>query len=205
MAATRKIALTERDVAKRQRALAQQALHREHLALRSSAVTYSADKQYYVSIAQDGSAVLYETKDGVTQKNSVSLKGDASPVTFTGFSPDSRWIVVAHQSGIVYLYNTPRGQEIHTFQGHIGPVRKAAFSPDGRLLATASDDGTAKVWDVASGKLRHTLGNVGNSQNAPPMIGVQFSPDGATLSTTDTRGATTTWDTRTGRPLRAVA
>ena len=198
VAATRKIALAERDVAKRQLALARQALSREYLALRSSAITYSANNAYFLSIAQDGTAVLNETKEGATQKNSVSLKGDASPVTFTGFSPDSRWIVVAHQSGVVYLYETPRGRKIHTLRGHTGPVRKAAFSPDGRLLATASDDGTAKIWNIASGQLLHTYGDRAASKQAAPVINVQFSADGATIETTDTLGKTFVWNTRTG-------
>ncbi len=187
-------------------ALNRKALHREHIALRSSAITYSANDAYLLSIAQDGAAVLHETRDGTTQKNSVSLKGDASPVTFTGFSPDSWWVVVAHQSGVVDLYDTPQGQDKRVFRGHAGPVRKADFSPDGRLLATASDDGTAKIWDITSGRLLHTLADTKDPENAAPMIDVRFSSDGTVITSSDTRGVTTTWNTLTGKSKsRAMA
>ncbi len=68
------------------------------------------------------------------------------------FSPDSRLILSAGESGTIRLWDLFTGQLLGDFAGHQGAVLDVAFSPDGRRAVSSGQDGTLRVWDIASGK-----------------------------------------------------
>jgi hypothetical protein len=67
------------------------------------------------------------------------------------FTHDGRYIVSGGGNGVLTLYDTKTGQEMHQFVGHTGDVWSMAVSPDNQTLVSGSADQTARLWDVASG------------------------------------------------------
>ncbi|NED92629.1 hypothetical protein G3I76_72820, partial [Streptomyces sp. SID11233] len=60
--------------------------------------------------------------------------------------------------GVVRLWDTASGAQLHALPGHTVLVYTTVFSPDGRTLATGDRSGTVRLWDVATGRLLASLG-----------------------------------------------
>lgn len=78
------------------------------------------------------------------------IASQATPVYFTGYSPDGRWLAAAGRDAIVRLYNARTFQEEFALATGQIEINGLAFSPDARLLATAGDDGTLRLWMLCS-------------------------------------------------------
>jgi len=74
------------------------------------------------------------------------------------FSPENNLAVLAGSRGnSPKLWNTLKGEQTDSFQGHTDEVYLVAISNDGSKILSASNDGTVKVWNVKSGKAAHTF------------------------------------------------
>jgi len=70
------------------------------------------------------------------------------------FSPDGRWLAVAHNGGGLFLYPAT-GEKPRSFVGHDGFVWTIQFLGGDRLLTSASDH-TVRLWSVPEGSLLRT-------------------------------------------------
>ena len=106
-------------------------------------------------------------------------------------SPDGKRVALADREGIVKLYDTLTGQQLHNLkalengdvlhrlrQGGSPVVTSVAFSPDSEQLAASCGDGTVKMWDANSGQELRTFQAHTYSANA-----VRFKADGTWLAT----------------------
>ena len=78
-------------------------------------------------------------------------------MTSVAFSPREPLLAASDESGLIRLWDSGSGREIHSLRGHADLVESVAFSPDGHLLASASSDSTVRLWDVPSGEERLRL------------------------------------------------
>ncbi len=103
--------------------------------------------------------------------------------------PDGRWLVSAHQSGSVVIYDTRSWTRVKTLRGHLTGVHGIAFSADGRRMATGSNGREAvKLWDTTTWQELATLPGLGSLFRT-----VQFSPDGSVVTATSSRRRTHYW------------
>ena len=166
--------------------------------MRTAATEYSPDGKVFVTLSISGAPNLWNAASG---RRIAFLKGANSQVTYTGFSPDSRHAVTAHQSGDIEVWQTKNGHLEKPFRLS-GSVRTAAFSHDGSWLAAAGDGGTAAVWDIARGEktiLRHSdpgIQTLDTQVDPQPLISVHF--DGNILRTAGADGSFTNWNWKTG-------
>jgi WD40 repeat protein len=99
------------------------------------------------------------------------------------FSPDSKYLAVANETGI-QVWDMTTGEQVHFIDSaHNNASSALVYSPDGKLLVGCGAQPLVGVWDAASGK---TLGLL-------PLPGqvcanVAFSPDSTLLLTLPTPG-----------------
>lgn len=118
-----------------------------------------------------------------------------SRVNAVTFSPDGSLIAIAYFDGVVGVYRTIDGTQLHQLEGHRDEVNHVAFSPDGMRLVSGSgkmeytanardlkiahsEDDSVRVWDVASGKQIVQL-----SDHSGRIRYVGFTPDGKSVVT----------------------
>src|SRR5262249_43522122 len=95
------------------------------------------------------------------------------------FSPDSEFVVVAHQAGAdqagVIVWKRRTGEKVHQFPGGPGSV---AIRPDGSPIACGGS-GVIRLYGLATGKVVHEMR--GQQSN---ISSLNFSPDGKTIVAT---------------------
>lgn len=160
------------------------------------AVAYSLDGRYLLAAASGGNLLQWDLESGSPP---TMLQFTVGEIHDINFSPDSRWLVVAGDSGRLQIRDQRTGELTCTLDAHMTNLQvgtqgaiQIVFSPDGRQLASAGCDATIKLWEVGSWVLQHDL--TGHLKKA---IDIAYSPDGATLASCSER-TVKLWDTRTG-------
>jgi serine/threonine-protein kinase len=119
------------------------------------------------------------------------------------FSPDGRWLAVAHELYGIRIYEAP-AWTLHKNLKAFPWNAAIAFSKDGKKLVGTGNDGTnapvhvVKVWDVETGdELAH------HAVNSPlPAVGV--SGDGRSVLAYALDGQVRCWDLATNRELPPI-
>jgi WD40 repeat protein/serine/threonine protein kinase len=148
---------------------------------------------------------VWEVKTGDILRTIVNPKGNMHFIGLA-FSPDGKRIATAtgkmdystfeNEQGVVTIWDSWTGREIHTLSGHRGPLTSVVCSPDGTKLATSSWDQTVKVWDAMSGTELLTFR--GHAQATNRVI---FSPDSRRIASASEDNSVIIWNARTGEIL----
>jgi hypothetical protein len=85
----------------------------------------------------------------------LALRGKPDPTFGTtigamGFSPDGRFLAVAHRDHTLCILDLANGRETGRYPGHQSDSHCLSFSPDDKLLASGHSDTTILLWDVSS-------------------------------------------------------
>ena len=159
-------------------------------------VAFSSDGALIATAASDGSARLWDARNGRLRQ---TLTGHEGSVFSAAFSPDRSRVVTAGSDGTARLWDAEDGHLERTLVAG-GSVFGAAFSPDGTLVVTADDDGTARIWSTRGDRVSavHTLDARGGDSTR-----AAFSPDGREIVTAG-KGGTAIWDAERGLRLRTL-
>jgi WD40 repeat protein/transcriptional regulator with XRE-family HTH domain len=121
----------------------------------------------------------------------------ADVISRVSFSPDNQYMLTAHGSGLVRLWDPEDGTLLGELPGHTDVVNGAAFSPDGKYMATAGNDKIVRLWNVKTRQeIRQFIGHT------EAVWSVVFSPDGTVIATASADGTAKLWNTDTGAELR---
>jgi len=74
-----------------------------------------------------------------------------NPYGLLQISPNSRWLLLAHQTGgdpVIYDLENRSERYGKQLTGHRGKVQHVLFSPESRRVYTGDEDGMVRVWDL---------------------------------------------------------
>jgi WD40 repeat protein len=136
---------------------------------------------------------MYRTSDGAPGRSMDLL----SAATARTLSPDGKYLAAASYGGTantnssIVVWDTEKGQRLHSLGGHTGRITGLAFSPNGRRLASAGLDKVLVLWETTTGREILTIrGDAGFTGR------LAFSPNGERLASLDAEGAIQIWDAR---------
>lgn len=142
-----------------------------------NALDLSPDKQTLITVAQDGTAILWDVKTGAPLRTieAISPEGVESVV----FSPTGEKFLIGTAENSAILYDNQSGQEIRVIkpEGSGHAKLRADFSPDGQRIITLAEDGyslktIATLWNAETGARIRDL-------TLPPLVRpMTISPDG---------------------------
>ena len=117
----------------------------------------------------------------------------AGYITAIAFSPDSKLIASADDSGTVWISSVPNRRRLQTIPTDNMMTISLAFSPSGKTLAYAGSSGPKVViCSAPDGKplrtLEHDAKIRGKLGLAPAVNALAFSPDGSLLATCEGTG-----------------
>jgi eukaryotic-like serine/threonine-protein kinase len=199
----------------------------------ASSVQFSADGARILTASDDGTAQVWDAKNGQPLAGPLQLGGKLDSAQFS--LDGQRILTVA--SDQVRVWDAQSGRILPESLKHNGPVQSAQFTPDGDRILTVCGI-TALLWDAQSGRklTELSLGSLVNSaqfspdgmrfvtrsvdsirvfdgQSLQPLTGlmspssvvnsVQFSSDGARLITAGQDGMAQVWDAHSGQQLLA--
>jgi WD40 repeat protein len=129
-----------------------------------------------------------------------------APVNAVAVHPDGRTIASGDTTGLVRLWDVPKGEHLRKFQAHQGPISALAFSPDGKAIATAGDekvdDGTTprvKLWPLRLGEKERSCPGHGKI-----VWAVAFDPHGDTLAYASADGTVRVWEIATSQEIQSL-
>jgi WD40 repeat protein len=85
------------------------------------------------------------------------------------FSPDSNWLVVTHEDGVIDLWDAKRGDDIGSFD-HGATIQQLAFSPNSQRLVTLSNEPyTLLLWDLRTARDKFSPKEIGSDLTAAAL------------------------------------
>ena len=127
------------------------------------------------------------------------FKGQAAEVADVALSPDGGQAASASRNGVVRVWDTETGREIHQFNAGQAQSQRVRFSPDGRQVASVTGDGSVVLWQTDTGREIRRFSLKGRVQ------AVAFCAEGDRfqLLSGAKGGSFQLWDLATGQPIRS--
>ncbi len=113
-----------------------------------------------------------------------------APVSSLAFVSDNSVLVVAHEDGVVNLWNADSGALISSLKASADSLGAVTASPDGRWLALSTGASAVELRDVRENSSVAKLAG-----HAATVTRLVFSGDGSQLVSVDRNSAVTLWDT----------
>ena len=159
----------------------------------------SPDERLVLTLSADGTAKLWNSKDGTPVGEPMAHK---SPVIGAVFCPNSSRVLTWSSDRRARLWRTTDAKPIGDF---IHPVLVAQFSKDGQMFVTSGQDYQnpgdqfAQIWSSLDS---HAIGP--HLLHSNVVVGARFTPDGQHILTQGMDAAISLWDEdgkRVGLPM----
>jgi WD40 repeat protein len=171
--------------------------HRERLVLQGhkdyvNNASFSPDGQHAVTASKDGTARLWDAKDGSLL--AVFKGDDEDAVNNVFFSPDGRCIYNAAR-----LLDAKDGSVLAVLKGHGGNrvrVHEASLSPNGQRIVTVAvtfGGFVVQLWNTQDGSPIAVL-----KGHKDEVTNASFSPDGLRIVTASNDNTARLWDAKDG-------
>lgn len=143
----------------------------------SGARLLTVSKGYFDEIEGDYAVHIVDATTGGLLQAFGPYRSEQAPEHAT-WSPDGRWIAIAHDDGLVDVFDASSGVAHPDLQVSLPSNAKCvAFSPDGSRLLTGSNEGLV-VFDCATGRECHRISDFGERAVAH----ICTSPDKRTIA-----------------------
>jgi RNA polymerase sigma factor (sigma-70 family) len=146
-----------------------------------------------------GEIYLRELATGKEQRFPIEILPHLWKRATCAHSDKGKVVAAIDKRGVVHVWNTTTGKELHALKPNAHHVFDLVLSSDGRWLASLgsekNDKRVVQLWDATMGKATHA---VGTDQNY--LAGAAFTPDGKILATVGWNEVRF-WDVANGREL----
>jgi len=122
-----------------------------------------------------------------------------SAISSVIYNADGSTLALGSRDNTVKIWDTEKGELLHTLGDHNGGVISVTYSADGQTLASGSWDNTIKIWNAKTGELQRTI-----SGHANDVTSVVFSTDGQVLASGSVDHTVKIWDAKTGELQRTL-
>lgn len=131
---------------------------------------FSINGKFLIATETNGTALLWDTQTGVSQK----IRGSKDKIITDAYCIGDGTFVLAKEKtkNYINLYDI-QTNTTHKLTAHDGDVQKIAFLPNSKQLISSSEDGTIIVWDVSTQKIAKRLKTKADI--------FTITPDGTTL------------------------
>ena len=170
------------------------------------AMDRSPDGSTWATGSDDHSIKLWTSDQFTSEKGRIGVvqptrvfKGLGDDVQSIAYSPDGLRLVSSSADGVVKVWDSKTGREIHSVKAHEGAAYSATFSHDGKTIASSGADQLVKTWDVQDGTGKQTL-----KGHTAEVYLVSFSRDGKTLASASHDMSIRLWDAESGKPGRIL-
>jgi ribosome assembly protein SQT1 len=90
-------------------------------------------------------------------------------------------LLAGSEDGTIWMWQTPSGQCMNVFSGHIESVTCGQFTPDGKLIVSGSIDGSIIVWDPRTGQSLHKWTPVDGRFHQAPVTSISINPESTVI------------------------
>ncbi|MEO1270679.1 MAG: hypothetical protein AAFX99_21535, partial [Myxococcota bacterium] len=158
----------------------------------------------YQDISRDGSLLAVLRAGGVVELwspatkmclGTIALPSEEQPRRLT-FSPDSRQILVAYDSGTVVIVDTLSRGVLDTIRVPRGEAVNISYTTDAVPIASIARGASIQVWDLLRMERLQTFGSLSDH-----LLDVTVTPQGDRALVLSARGTIDTWDLMSGRHL----
>jgi WD40 repeat protein len=181
-----------------------------------TALAYSPDGRYIVSVAKDRSGRVWDGKSGALLR---TLTGVGSPLIAVAFAANSRTVVTAARDGSVQWWNATSGKRLGRTAARAAKAEAVALHPggaDGLPLLIATGNAAHSI----SLEIVKRIGGPGEPAarlegNVSRVLSIALSPDGKLAASGGEDGSVRVWETVDGlvrfslrshaMPVRAIA
>lgn len=159
----------------------------------TDAAEFSADGSRVVTCSPDGTARVWNARDGTPE---AVLRGHGGPVRGAVISPDGSRVFTRSDDGSGRLWNLADTAEVVSIATPDSPVRAMVLSPRGDRLATISENGGIRIWP----------GDRGGAPTIPagsaaPFHQAEFNRDGTRLVAAARDGLVRVWNPAVGSEI----
>lgn len=159
------------------------------------AVAYDATGERVLAGRRDGTAEVWDLREGVLVHR---LVGHAARVTAVAFTRDGALAVTASYDGAARVWELAGGSCVHVLQHATGARRRVlalAVSPDGQEAVTGGEDGRVTLWALGLGQAVRE-----RAAHTRPVRALNYEAGGARLLSAGEDHRLVLWS-RQGDPL----
>ena len=129
--------------------------------------------------------------------HSITAGNKKTHVNTASFSPDGKFLVTAHNDGLIKIWEMNNFTCVDSLIGHTISANTAFYSHDGRYVLSASADRSVKIWDMTTKKCINSL--VGHTAE---VCYAELSKDDKLVISTSFDNSLIIWDAKSGLPLK---
>jgi len=163
---------------------------------------FSADDSRLFSWTDDGSAFLWDTRNGCRLTATLPGHAENYPAIGALFYGNGRFLLTWNHGAVGTLsrWDVETGKESAAFQYADNPapsvINKGTLNSDESRLLTSADDGKVRIWDVSSGKELRAL-----SHRPTSVRGAIFNASATRALTWSNDGSALLWNADTGESI----